>query len=245
MNRSDLNSPFSFIKAVAAAVPLTAMFFLNYLVVVVLTGLPVQLLGISAIELLEINIKRWRRVFLDGLLGLKKHNQMMVPLVTGVDTDMGVLVPSALFYMSLAIVFWVVSPLVLFITTLLFQGLSLNWKYLLCYVYVPSKQETGGVYWFQMVSYVMGSLLASTVMLVLYMSARGASLHTAFLFPLPLCIYCTWVKLDELLAGVRTVHCASLEQMLGVDELMKQQHGGENFSSFRGDFYVPRELQPL
>mmetsp|Transcript_18550 Transcript_18550/g.34651 ORF Transcript_18550/g.34651 Transcript_18550/m.34651 type:complete len:239 (+) Transcript_18550:1117-1833(+) len=238
-----MSAPLTLATNVAQVLPQTALFFLKYLAVILLTSLPVQLLGVSLFELADLYKKRLLRWMVDGMRGLRKHKSMQEPVVTSTDCDYGVLLPSILFYLTIAVTFWIMSPLVLFLTTLLFQCLYLCWKYLLCYVYKPSKQETGGRYWFQLVSYSLGSLLASAVLLVLYMSARRAPYHTLSLLPLPVCIWWCWLKVDAMLLPMRSVKGVSYEHMREVD-LARQQQDPDS-RDFRRDFYVPEALQPM
>jgi calcium permeable stress-gated cation channel len=179
-----IDNPSSILTYISAALPTSSIFFINFIITQVLSGIPLSymrigpLLYLTYIRHFTSEKKLTRRTLVEG------------PLASA-TVEYGTTLPDALYVLCITLLYWVISPFVLVVSTLYFGGSYLSWKYQYLYI-VVRQSESGGQYWYGLYTYSMMGLLASTLTMITYMSIKEAIVQAPLLLPLPLLIVFAW-----------------------------------------------------
>ena len=179
-----ISDPASIISLAGAALPSVSVFFINVIINQLLLGIPLMLLRIA--PLLIINLYK-------GCFGERKLSirQIVSGPLNAVSLDYGAAIPSVLYVVVVTLLYWVISPILLAISALLFISLYGVYKYQFVYVYVPYF-ETGGRFWYGLYGYTMAALMGSSIAILGYMAIKQGPAQTPLLFPLPAVVLLAW-----------------------------------------------------
>lgn len=184
-----ISDPTSIISQLAASLPGVSTFFLNLLLTILLSGVPMTLLRIGPAAIYKLyrlcfsECKLTRRTLVDG------------PLANA-EIDYATLLPQFLYVLCIALTYWVIAPILLFVAGLVFGANYVVYKYQLCYVIV-NKIETGGLFWYKIYNYSMTGLMASALTMIGYMGIKEGAVQAPLLVPLPIVIYLVWCYTEE------------------------------------------------
>lgn len=179
-----INDPQSILNYVSAALPASSVFFMNFLITQIFSGVPMIFLRIFPTLMFAIirygtaekNITR--RTLLEGPLA-------------DMNMDYGTTLPNALYVLCITLLYWVISPIIIVLAVLYFAGSYIAYKYQ--YLYVLSRNfESGGQFWYGLYSYSMMGLLASTATFMTYLSIKQAIFQAPLTLPLPFLIIYAW-----------------------------------------------------
>ncbi|CAM9090535.1 unnamed protein product, partial [Ectocarpus fasciculatus] len=179
-----LKKPTSIIFLLGESVPGVSIFFLNYIITVGFTGIPVLLLRPAPL----IVYKLFRTVFKEKKLtrrALAEGPLAPFPL------DYGIYLPPVIYVLAIILNYWVISPIVLVAGAIYFGGMLLAWKYLLLYVIVP-EFESGGTFFYKLHRFCMICLMASTITGIGFMAIKQGASQTPLMIPLPFLILGAW-----------------------------------------------------
>ncbi len=181
---NSLGDPTSIVNAISAALPLSSIFFINYILTQAFVGIPMLFLRIA--PLLILHVTR----FLNNDKKLNRRSLMEGPLA---DTPVayGTTLPNALYILCISLLYWVISPPIVVVSVLFYGCCYIAWKYQYMYVIVRNF-ESGGKYWYGLYNYAMTGLLASTITILAYMSIKEGAVQAPLLIPLPFIVVMAW-----------------------------------------------------
>lgn len=186
-----IDNPTSVVRLVAAALPTTAVFFLNFTITQICLAVPLKLLNIVPVLLMSL----YR-----GCIGqdhLTRRSLFEGPLAPG-SISYGTALPSELYLLSIALLYWVISPIQLFAATVYFGFNSVALKYQLAYVLPRTSIETGGMYWFGLYTFSMQSLMVATILFIVFVGIKEGIVQTPLLVPIPILILLSWRRTETL-----------------------------------------------
>jgi hypothetical protein len=215
-----IDDPQSLLNYISAALPASSVFFMNFMITQIFSGVPMIFLRIF--PTLVFALLRYgtaekyltRRTLLEGPLADE-------------GIDYGTTLPNALFVLCITLLYWVISPMIIVLAVLYFGGTYIAYKYQ--YIYVLSRTfESGGQFWYGLYSFSMMGLLASTATFMTYMSIKQAIMQAPLTLPLPFLVIYAWrhteSKFKELSQSVpySTAVKEDVEQHAQQVELVKQ-----------------------
>lgn len=177
-----VDNPTNILYEISTALPITSVFFMNYLITTALTGVTMNYLQIvpmlyfAFMRIFYKESRLTRRMLLEG------------PLAK-ISVNYGATLPDGLYVLCILLLYWVISPFIIFIALVYFGAAYLCWKYQFLYVIVRT-YEGRGKFWYGLYTYSMVALLASTVTMIAYMSIKEGIIQAPCLLPvLPLIMY--------------------------------------------------------
>lgn len=204
-----IDDPTSILSLLANSLPGVSTFFLNLLLTLLLSGVPLALL-----RLVPALIYRIYRSCCCGERKLTRRDLIEGPLADA-TVDYATLLPQFLYVLCIAVTYWVIAPFVVFVAGLVFASNYLVYKHQLCYVYV-NKNETGGLFFYKLYNFSMTGLMASAVLMIVYLAIKEGVAQAPLLIPLPIVIYCVWCYTEEKFKALSTA--------LAYDEVVRANH---------------------
>jgi len=113
-----------------------------------------------------------------------------------VTVDYSTLLAQFLYVMCIALTYWVIAPILVFVAGLIFGANYAVYKYQLCYIMV-NNNETGGLYFYKLFNYTMVGLMASTITMIGYTGIKEGAIQAPLMAPLPVIIYIVWCYTEE------------------------------------------------
>jgi hypothetical protein len=179
-----IDNPGGTLNYISAALPSTSVFFMNYCIIQLLVSLP--LLSLQLNQLIYYLI--YRILYKEKTL---TRRSIVETILSPVTLEYGTTLPDSLFILSIGLLYWVIAPIVLMITCLIFGGTYVLFKYQYLYILVR-KYESGGQYWYGLYKYAMLALFWSTITMIAYLSIKEAIIQGPLLVPLPIIIIFVW-----------------------------------------------------
>ena len=105
--------------------------------------------------------------------------------------DYGSQIPGLLYIAVVALLYWVIAPIVTMTSSFFFICLYVALKYQFLYVYVP-EYESGGAFFYSLYKFTMIALMFTSVLIVAYMAIQEGIGQTILLIPLPIVVYLSW-----------------------------------------------------
>lgn len=183
-----VDDPAGILYTISTDLPTTSVFFMNYLITTTLTGITLNYLQIVPVLYLAFvrtmykNARMTRRMLVEG------------PLAK-ISVNYGSTLPDGLYVLCITLLYWVISPILLFLSLGYFSAAYLCWKYQFLYVIIRDF-ESGGKFWYGLYEYSMTSLLASTVTMIAYMSIKEGVMQAPLMLPLPVIILYQWRRTE-------------------------------------------------
>ena len=184
-----ITNPTSVLLTVSSALPETSLFFINFIITQSIGGIP--WIYVRIIPLIQYYFVR--HTTKDALL--TRRTLMEGPLAD-TPVDYGTTLPDDLYILCVVLLYWVVSPPVLWVSLIYFGGGMIVWKYQYLYVIVRN-YEGAGKYWYGLYKYSMSGLLASIVIFTMYMSIKEGAIQAPLLIPLPFIVVMAWRYTEE------------------------------------------------
>jgi hypothetical protein len=131
-----IKNPASIITLVGKSLPGVSVFFLNYVITSLLSGVPLMMLRIVPL----IIYKLYRMIF--GETKLTRRMLVEGPLADNA-IDYGTTLPGVLYVLCIVLTYWVIAPILQAVGALFFGAAMIAWKYYLMYIVVPN-YESGG-----------------------------------------------------------------------------------------------------
>lgn len=184
-----ISDPTSVVGQLAASLPGVSTFFLNLMLTFLLSGVPLSLLRIGPAAIYKLyrlcfnERKLTRRVLIEG------------PLANA-EIDYATTLPQFLYILCIALTYWVIAPILFFVSGMVFAANYVVYKYQLCYVIV-NKVETGGMFWYKTYNFSMIGLMASSLTMIGYFGIKEGAVQAPLLVPLPIIIYIVWCYTEE------------------------------------------------
>lgn len=179
-----INKPLSIVNILAASLPSVSVYFINFLITQLLSGVPMVIFRYIPYLIYWLyrscfsERKLTRRMLLNGPLAAE-------------SVDYGCELPPYLFTLAIMTIYWTISPIVALVATLFFGASYLAAKYNYLFVIVP-EYESGGVFWYGLYEYSMYALLTSSLTMIGYMGLKKGAAQTPLLIPLPFLIIFAW-----------------------------------------------------
>jgi len=185
---TDVGTLLSFIELLSAALPITAAFFINYIITYCLGGVLVVLVRINDTLswMYQVHCRHPLRV---------TRNQLVQGPLAGGPVDYCVVLPNYLYILSVVLLFWVIAPVVQLVGTIYFSTIYLTYKYKYSFTAKPRK-EGGGQFWHGIYRCMMVGLLASTFFGIFYMGIKRGFLQGGLMLPLPLVTLAYWRRME-------------------------------------------------
>lgn len=226
-----ISDPMSIVSLLAASLPGVSTFFLNLMITFLFAGVPLALLRLVPM----VVYKLYRTCF--NARKLTRRTLIEGPLAD-VTLDYSTELPQFLYIMCIALTYWVIAPILVFVTGLLFGANYLVYKYQLCYI-VVNNNETGGLFFYKLFNYTMIGLMASTITMVGYMGLKEGAIQAPLLAPLILIVYAAWCYIEERFKALSMQ--LSYQQALVSDHTSPRQDalqgGHTSATKLKADFY--------
>lgn len=178
-----IDDPASIITLIGTALPSVSVFFINYLLTSLLSGIPAILLRLNNVIIFRI----YRIIFKEKQL---TRRQLVSGPLSDCSVDYGTTLPDFLYILCITQLYWVISPLLLLVSTLYFVSMYIVWKYQYLYVIVRN-YESGGIYWYGLYKYSMIGLISGAVTMTSFIGLKQGVLQTPLMLPLfAVIIYC-------------------------------------------------------
>lgn len=103
----------------------------------------------------------------------------------------GTALPGELYQVSIMLLYWIISPILLVIATFYFGANYIALKYNFTYV-LTRDYESGGLFWYGLYDYSMLALMFSSVTFIVYVSIKQGAIQAPALVPLPFLIIFAW-----------------------------------------------------
>jgi hypothetical protein len=179
-----IDNPASIVTILGAALPSVSVFFMNYIITQLLSGVVVILFRYVPYIFYKVYV--WcfasksltRRLFVEG------------PLAK-VTVDYGVELPPLLYILFIMLIYWVMAPILLGIATLFFGATYVAWKYMYMFVCV-AETDGGGRFFHGLFEYSMIALMVSALTMIGYTSLKEGIEQAPILLPLPAVIIVCW-----------------------------------------------------
>ena len=184
----DLAQPTKIVNLLAASMPAVSTFFINFILVTLLGGVPMFMLRIGPIAIFKI----YTSCFKPRALTLRT---LLSGPLANFDIRYSLVVPKVAYIMCIAVLYWVIAPLATIAAGLLFAGWYLMWKYHFLYIIVPSYQS-GGMYFYKMFDYAFIGLLFSTVTFTAYMGIKESP-SAPIVIPLIFIVWFSWSHMHK------------------------------------------------
>ena len=184
-----IDNPGSIASILGSALPGVSVFFINFIITQLLSGVPSILFRYIPWLILKLyqccfdEKSVTRRMLLEG------------PLAQ-VTVDYGVELPPLLNILFIMMIYGVMAPILLVVATLYFGATYVAWKYQYLFVIVPDN-EGGGRFWYGIFDYSMVGLLVSTVTMVGYMGIKEGIAQAPLTLPLPVIVLVAWSYTDS------------------------------------------------
>jgi len=228
-----IDDPASIVSLLAKALPGVATFFLNFLLTLLLSGVPFTLLRIAP----AVIYKLYRSCFNERKL---TRRELVEGPLTEVTADYATLLPKFLYVFCIGVTYWVIAPIVVFVAGLLFAANYAVYKYQLCYVFV-NKNETGGLFFYKLYNFSMTGLLASAVTMVVYLAIKEGEVVAPLLLPLPILIACVWRYTEEkfktLSRGLSLAEALRVDSRSSKSDVTAGTSARADIATFRYDFF--------
>jgi hypothetical protein len=179
-----IDNPASILNYISAALPTTSVFFINFALTQLLISIPLLTLQINQLIYYVIV-----RLFVPE----KNMTRRMIvkDILVNNSIEYGATLPDCLYILAIALLYWVIAPIVLIVATLIFGATYVVVKYQYLYV-LTRNYESGGKYWYGLYYYSMLALFGSTITMIAYMSIKQAITQAPLLLPLPVIIIFSW-----------------------------------------------------
>lgn len=239
--------PVAALTAIGKTLPTVSTFLINLILTTVLCGVPTLLLGTTLTEVGKQQRKKLKILMRNGLTGLRRMNDIGAFPFPALKISYSVIIPSILFTLSIFFSFSIIAPIVGIVSFLAFFGQYIAWKYLVCFVASPTKHDSYGVYFIQSLQFAIRSIIASNVLFLIYIAIKGGAIQAILLIPLPFVVYGMNTHILKVSDEVSTF-VVTREAAVKIDAhnaRMLKEKGESECASFRRDFFVPLELQPL
>jgi hypothetical protein len=225
------HNPSGALGLIAAALPTTSTLFINYCITTLLISTPFQLLQLLPF-IYYVVVRRFSK---------KEHytRRMIVQdILYPVQMDYGSYLPSSLYILTIALLYWVIAPILLIVVAMVFAASYLVLKYQFLYIFVR-KYESGGIYWYGLFKYSMISLLFSTFTMIAYLSIKKGIFQAPLLVPLLFIIYLFWKHTESRFHRLseNIPYCAAMNIDLSEDAKTHKE-----WESFRNDHYKQPSL---
>ncbi len=146
------------------------MFFINYTITSLLSGVPGVLLNVVKLLIFRL---LYRLIFKPA--SLTRRTLVEGPL-GNTTVNYGTLLPNFLYIVCITQLYWVIAPILLFVSTLFFAASYVAWKYQYLNVIVNSF-KSGGDFFFGLYNKSMVGLLCGTVAMIAFMGIKQGALH--------------------------------------------------------------------
>eukprot|EP01034_Spumella_vulgaris_P024035 gene24035-30331_t len=200
-----IDNPASIITLIGTALPAASVFFINYMLTTLLSGVPNVMLRLNNIVIFYA----YRWIF--GEKGMTRRMYLEGPLAD-CNIDYGTMLPDFLYVICITQLYWVIAPVLLIVSTMFFGASYMVWKYQYMYVVVRS-YESGGVFFYGLYKYSMIGLMAGAITMIAFMGIKQGAAQTPLLIPLLAMIIYSWrytekqfKKLSENLPYSSAVH---------------------------------------
>ncbi len=236
-----LDNPTSILNYISAALPSTSVFFINYCITQLFISLPLlslqlnQLVYYLIIRLFYNEKQLTRRMIIKDIL-------------SNVTIEYGTSLPDSLYILTIALLYWVIAPIVIIICTAIFGATYVLLKYQYLYIYTR-KYESGGKYWYGLYYYSMLALLASTITIIAYMSIKEAVTQAPLFLPLPFIIFFFWRYTEGRFKALSENIPYSAATKVDLSQLRKDENDRE-YQSFTWDYLkqpsltAPKYIRP-
>lgn len=168
--------PSSVIALLASSLPGVSTFFINLMLSLLLSGVPLQLLNIAPV----ITYKLYRTMFPEKKLTARK---LLEGPLAPVDMDFSLVIPDKMYILCISIIYWVIAPIVGLVAGMLFFAWYVVYKFQLLY-YIRPAMNTGGLYFYKLYDYSMTGLLMSTFTMIGYLGLKEGAAQMPLLIPL-------------------------------------------------------------
>jgi hypothetical protein len=179
----SLSDPTAIVVMLAESMPGVATFFMNFILVACLGGIPITMLNIGPIAIFKIYTSCFNQ------RSLTRRTLVTGPLAD-FDIRYSLIIPGVCYILCIAELYWVIAPLTSMAGGFLFLGWYIQWKYQFMYQIVPSYQS-GGMYFYKMIDYAFTGLLFSTVTFTAYMGIKEGP-QAPICIPMIFIVYFTW-----------------------------------------------------
>jgi hypothetical protein len=180
-----ISNPASIVPVLGAALPAVSVFFMNFVITQLLSGTPT----IAFRYVPYLIYKVYTRV-LYSEAALTRRTLIEGPLAK-VTINYGIELPPLLYVLFVMLIYWVMSPILLAISTLFFGATYVGWKYSLLFV-VISEVDSGATYFLSLFNFCMTGLMISAITMICYMGIREGAAQAPLMIPLPFIIVFVW-----------------------------------------------------
>lgn len=184
-----IDNPSSIFNLLGSALPSISVFFGNFTLSAAIIGSTAELLQVGPFAVFTF----YRKFFSERAL---TKRQLTTGPLEDRSMDYGAYLPALLFIFYIVLIYWVMSPLVVVFGVVYFFMKGLILKYLFLYVYIP-QFEMGGKFFFSLFRYSFRGLFMSSVIMIVYMALKQATIPAALIFPIPIIVYLYWDHLDK------------------------------------------------
>ncbi len=183
-----LDEPASLLSMATEALPGVSTFFINYVLSLLLSEVPLSLLDPARL----IKYVLFRRI-------VKEPKTTARALMEGSLAPVGVSyaeeAPQLLYVVCVGLVYSVIAPLLLVVAGLFASAAYAAWKYRFLYVVAPS-YESGGEFWYRLYSYSLTGLMCATITIIGYVGLKEGVAQAPLLVPVPVGILLFWRYMD-------------------------------------------------
>ena len=183
------DNPSDILKLLGDSLPTVATYFMDIIIVKILTGLPLELLRVFPLLMMIFYQKctdRKKRTLRECRSGIYENPQIYY----------GYVYPELLMVLIICMTYATIAPLISLFGAAYFGLALLVYKYQLLFVYIP-KYESGGSFWHPCFRRSLISLLAGQLTLIGFMIVRAGVIEATLLVPLPFITLMFWRYCDD------------------------------------------------
>jgi hypothetical protein len=226
------DNPTSGVSLVARAVPTTSVFFINFCITTLFISVPIGMLQLKSFFFYVV----LRRCSDEKTL---TRRNIVESILSPVQIDYGLVLPGALYMLTVGLLYWVIAPLVMIAVTLIFGATYLVMKYQYLYIFVR-KFESGGKFWYGLYRFSMISLMVSTIIIIAYLCIKEGVIQGPTLVPLPIIIWYFWGYTEDQFRALSEV--VPFSSALRVD-MVQENKPVKEWEHFQADYYRQPSLK--
>eukprot|EP01033_Poteriospumella_lacustris_P000880 gene880-633_t len=179
-----INNPTAILEYVSSSLPTTSVFFINYIITTTFSGVPLNIVNIG-----PFLYYAFVRYFVPEKY-LTRRTLFEGPLASS-TMAYGTALPSELYLVCIMLLYWIIAPFLLLVSTIYFGANYVALKYNFVYVMTRS-YESGGQFWYGLYDNSMFALLVSSVTFLVYVSIKEGTFQAPALVPLPVLVIFAW-----------------------------------------------------
>jgi DNA-directed RNA polymerase III subunit RPC2 len=175
------------LQRIGQSIPVANVYFINFTIAEVFLSLPLMML--------RLDVLIWRKIYIwwYGRTGITRRTYIDM-LESSIN--LGYLLPYLTFFVMVGVLYWVMAPLLTVLMALCFGAYYVVIKYQ--YMYVVIRQyESRGSFWYSIYDRCMGSLVVSTVAMIIFLYMKVGNAGATMTVPLLIYVSLKWTGIKN------------------------------------------------